>query len=122
MNGYLWRIRFVDSGSSYLVDRTGTRTVGTTDPKRRVIFLSEDLYGQLLVKVLIHEIGHCAIVSFGLLGDIRKAVKPEYQLQAEEWICNFFTDYGIRIFSAAYEVAGEDVWTIIPYEIERIIK
>lgn len=77
--------------------------------------------GALLMKVLIHELGHCALVSYSLLDDIHKVVKPEYWIWAEEWVCNFIADYGTKIFSIAYSVLGNDAWMFIPYELDRVI-
>jgi len=45
----------------------------------------------------------------------------EKAMEAEEWVCNFIADYGMRIFSIAYEVMGEDAWMFIPYELDRLI-
>lgn len=53
-----------------LMDRTGTHTVATTDPIIRTVYLSSDLHDGMLVKVLIHELGHCAMISFNLIEDI----------------------------------------------------
>lgn len=83
--------------------------------------LSDHLSGQELETVLIHELGHAALFSYGLLPDIHKAVKRQYWMEAEEWVCNFIADYGMRIFSIAYEVMGEDAWMFIPYELDRLI-
>lgn len=85
------------------------------------IFMSRSLSGALLMKVLIHELGHCALVSYGLLDDIHKVVKPEYWILAEEWVCNFIADYGAKIFSIAYSVLGNDAWMFIPYELDKVI-
>lgn len=76
---------------------------------------------QMAMKILIHELGHCALVSYSLLDDIHKVVKPEYWIWAEEWVCNFIADYGTKIFSIAYSVLGNDAWMFIPYELDRVI-
>lgn len=120
MNGYLWRVCFVDNDDPMLVDRTGELTVATTDPTTLRVYISNDLDGSFLTRVLIHELGHCAMFSFGLLDDIHRMVQPRYWLEAEEWICNFIADYGMKIFSTAYRVLGDRAIEIIPYEIERI--
>lgn len=120
MNGYLWRVCFVDNDDPMLVDRTGELTVATTDPTTLRVYISNDLDGSFLTRVLIHELGHCAMFSFGLLDDIHRMVQPRYWLEAEEWICNFIADYGMKIFSTAYRVLGDQAIEIIPYEIERI--
>lgn len=121
MNGYLWQIVFVDPYDPMLVDRTGVLTVATTDPTTLTIYISNELSGEFLTHVLIHELGHCAIFSFDLLYDIHRMVKPKYWVEAEEWVCNFIADYGAKIFSIAYSVLGDDAWIFIPYELERLI-
>ena len=120
MNGYSWKVRFVDSQSPMLVDRTNTLTIATTDPTTMTIYLSNRLYGDFLFTVFIHELGHCALYSFGFLDMIRKWVKPEYQIKMEEFICNFLADYGMRIFNIGFSVLGYNAWKIIPSEFEKI--
>lgn len=121
MNGYLWYVKFVHPYSNYLVDRTRNLRVATTDPTNYTVYLSRMLSGDYLNRVLIHELGHCAMISFDLLNDIHRMVKPEYWEEAEEWICNFIADYGLKIFSAAYSVLGERAWLYVPQELERLI-
>lgn len=121
MNGYLWRILFVDPNHPMLVDRTGTRTIGTTDPKTKCIYISNRLGRTMLERVLIHEIGHCALISFGLLDDIHRMVYKRYWTEAEEWVCNFIADYGSKIFSIAYSFLGQDAFYFVPYEIEKMM-
>lgn len=121
MNGYLWRVYFVDPDSDLLVDRTGFRTLATTDPVTYCIYLSNQLDGSLLRTVLIHELGHCTMVSFHLLDDIHRMVKPEYWLEAEELICNIIANYGWRIFQTAYDILGESAWYYVTKELERFV-
>ena len=121
MNGYLWRVCFVDPNSDFLVDRTDVLRVATTDPVTYCIYVSNALEGDFLKKVLIHELGHCTMVSYHLIDDIHRMVKPEYWIEAEEWVCNFLADYGLRVFSIAYAIMGEDAWVFIPYELERVV-
>lgn len=121
LNGIYWRIKYVEPKNTMLVDRTGLLRVATTDPMSRCIYISSNLHGDFLLRVLTHEIGHCALVSFGLLDDIQRLVLPAYQREAEELMCNFIADYGLLIFRAVYQVAGSEAWKYIPYEIERFI-
>lgn len=121
MNGYLWRVKFVAPSNPNLVDRTHVFRVATTDPVTKTIYLSNRLSGDFLNRVLIHELGHCVMVSYNLLYDIHRMVKPEYWIEAEEWICNFIADYGITIFRAAYSILGDDAWIFVPRELERLV-
>lgn len=121
MNGYSWKIRFVPHDSPMLVDRTGTLTVATTDPRTLTLYLSEELSGDFLMTVLIHELGHCALYSFGFLRRIKRMVVPEYRIEMEEFICNFLADYGFRIFKIAYQTLGCDAWKLIPGELEKFV-
>lgn len=121
MNGYLWNVRFVGPNDPMLVDRTGVLTVATTDPSNLTIYISTILKGDFLMTVFIHELGHCALYSFGLLRKIHEMVYPEYWIDMEEFICNFLADYGLRVFKIAYKTMGYDAWKVIPAEFERYI-
>ena len=121
MNGYPWKAIFVKPNDSMLVDRTGTLTVATTDPSTLTIYISKSIHGSFLARVLIHELGHCAIFSFNLLEDIHRLCYPEYWVEAEEWVCNFIADYGMTIFRIAYDMLGPDALYLIPEEIEKMI-
>lgn len=121
MNGYLWRVLFVNPDNPMLVDRTNTLRVATTDPTSNCIYISNALSGSLRMRVLVHELGHCAIFSFHLLPAIHRMVRTEFWIEAEEWICNFIADYGMTIFEAAYDILGDDAIFVVPQELERLI-
>lgn len=106
MNGQLWYAVRVEPSSSALVDRRGVRTVATTDPQSRLVCLSSALGGDELARVAVHEAAHAAMVSFGLVDEVRRWARPEAQVDAEEWCCNFLADYGAAVFGAASEIAG----------------
>lgn len=48
-------------------------------------------------------------------------VRPEYWIEAEEWVCNFIADYGMTIFESLYWVLGDDALRYLPYELSRLI-
>ena len=121
MNGILWKVRFVPEESSVLIDRTNQLTIGTTDPRTKTIYLSEELQGDFLMTVFIHELAHCALYSFGLLDRIRDMVYPDRWIEMEEFLCNFLADYGMRIFQTAYSIIGYDAWKLIPSQLEKIV-
>lgn len=122
MNGLPWKIQITDQNDPMLVDRTNNLRVATTDPVDQVVYISNQIYGNFFLKVLIHELGHCAMTSFNLLDDIHRMVKPEYWIEAEEWICNFLADYGFYIFSIAFKTVGYDAWKFIPAEYSNLVE
>ena len=119
MNGLRWRVRFTYPTDPVLVDRTGTLTIGVTDSATMTIYLSNELYGEKLNRVFIHELGHAALFSFDLISDLHRMVRKKYWIEAEEWVCNFIADYGREIFGAAYAVLGDQAIYIIPQQIEK---
>lgn len=121
MNGYLWKIRFVNPDDPELVDRTNILRVATTNPKDLVINLSNQLRGDFLMTVLVHELGHCALWSFGLLREIHRMTYPEYWIDMEEYFCNFLADYGLKVFKIAYKTIGYDAWKKIPPALEHVL-
>lgn len=122
MNGYLWHIEFVNPFNQKLVDRTGVLRVATTNPDELCVYLSSYLEGDKLIQVLVHELAHCTIFSFDLLREIRRMVYPEYWIEAEEWICNFIADYGMRVFNVAYSILGNyNAWMFVPKELESLV-
>lgn len=121
MNGYLWHVKYVKPFSPKLVDRTRNLCVATTDPNTKYIYLSSNLTGDFLNHVLIHELGHATMISYNLLDDIHRMVYPDHWVEAEEWVCNFIADYGLKIFRSAYEILGDQAWLYVPYELERLV-
>lgn len=121
LNGLTWRIKIVPPNSQFLLDRTGLIRVATTDPAANRIYLSSSLKGNFKMRVLIHELSHAVMVSYGLLDELHQFVEPEHWIEAEEWVCNFLADYGRKVFSVAYKELGDDAWRIIPREMEKII-
>jgi hypothetical protein len=121
LNGILWKLEHVNPDSPILMDRDGRFSVATTDPRTRTIYISNRLTGHFKNRVLIHEIGHCVLFSFHLIDDIYCMVKPEYRTEAEEWICNFIADYGMKIFESAYLILGDEAWAYIPRELEKLV-
>lgn len=121
MNGYEWHILRVDPKDPRLVDRTRNVRLATTDPNDLCVYLSNELSGEMITRVLIHELGHCAIFSYGLEHEIHRFVKRRYWVEAEESICNFLADYERIIFNRVAEVLGKDAWRVIPFEFDRLI-
>lgn len=109
MNGILWDVERVRNDDPRLVDRTGHHKLATTDPSTLEVCISEGATGPLFIKVLVHEVGHCSMISYGLLPSIRRFVRDDLWWEAEEWLCNYLADYGRDIMRAVSEVLGHDV-------------
>lgn len=119
-NGLLWQIEFVEPFDPVLYDRTGTLTVATTDPILCKIYMLKTINGDFQRRVLCHELGHAAMISYNLLDDIHRMVKPRYWIEMEEWICNFLADYGLSIFNIAYSVLGDSAWSVVSNELDNL--
>lgn len=116
-------MKFVPAMSKELVDRSGHLTVATTDPTTFTVALSKELLRdrEFLNRVLVHELGHVAMISFHLLDDIHRLVRKECWIEAEEWMCNFIADYGRQIYAAVYDILGDMAWLYVPGELERLL-
>lgn len=114
-------MRRVPANHGALIDRTGNRCLATTDPKTMTIYASDWLRGGMLDRVLIHEMAHCVIWSYGLFPEIRAFTRPDRQIQAEEWICNFLADYGLEVFNDFKKVMGRDAIISVPIAMERLV-
>lgn len=121
LNGDHWVVLYVDSDSPMLVDRTGKLTVATTDPNNYTVYLSNRLQGSFLTKVLLHELGHCVMISYDLVDKIHKIIKPKDWVMAEEWLCNYLANYGFKIFKIAYKLVGDRAFNYIPKEMEKLV-
>lgn len=121
MNGYFWRVQTVPPDSPMLVDRTGEYRVATTDPKTQCIYLSNTLEGDFLNRVLLHELGHVVMLSYGLILSIRLNLPQHLWVPAEEWCCNLIADYGAEIFDKAHSILGKHTWTYMPNEMAKIV-
>lgn len=119
MNGLKWSVRFTSPNNPVLVDRTNVLTVAVTDPATMTVYIADNLREEFLNRVLIHELGHCAMVSFNLLADLHRMVKKRYWIEAEEWCCNLLADYGSLIYGIAYSVLGDEAIHIVPYYMEE---
>ena len=121
MNGDLWRVRFVSSNDNALIDRTGSRTLGVSDYSTHIISIANNLHGELLNRVFIHELGHCVMFSYGLLSELHRMVKKRYWVDAEEFVCNILADYGQFVIGTARDVLGNQFTYVSPVGMERMI-
>ena len=121
MNGLRWRVRFTYPTDPVLVDRTGTLTIGVTDPQSMTIYLSNKLRGEFLTKVVLHELSHAMMYSYHYLDEIHRYCKKQYWIEMEELIANLIADRAYEIFQRAYDVVGDEAIRFVPYGLERLV-
>ena len=121
MNGDLWRVRFVSPNDNVLIDRTGKRTLAVSDYSTMTISIANNLHGELLNRVFIHELGHCVMFSYGLLPELHRMVKKRYWVDAEEWCCNILADYGQFVIRTTRDILGNQFTYVSPVGMERMI-
>ena len=121
MNGDIWRVQFVPSQDDVLIDRTGSRTLGVSDYSTHIISIANNLHGELLNRVFIHELGHCVMFSYGLLSELHRMVKKRYWVDAEEFVCNILADYGQFVIGTARDVLGNQFTYVSTVGMERMI-
>ena len=102
INGITWYMIRARSDSPMLMRSDGSITVGMCDRETQTIYISDALHGRFLRKVLLHEICHSAMFSYGI----------DMSVDQEELFCDLLSTYGDEIiaitdsvFKALSEVA-----------------
>lgn len=122
MNGLRWRVRFTYPTDRVLVDRTGTLTIGVTDSATMTIYLSNELRGSFLTTVVLHELSHAMMISYGYLEQIHKYCKKRHWVDMEELIANLIANQAKEIFQRAYDIVGDEAIQFVPYMMqERLV-
>ena len=89
INGITWYMIRVRSDSPMLMRSDGSITVGMCDRETQTIYISDALHGRFLRKVLLHEICHSAMFSYGI----------DMSVDQEELFCDLLSTYGDEIIS-----------------------
>lgn len=89
INNINWNIIFVNPLNHNLINNHGEYTLGMTDNNIKCVFLSDNLYGNELYKVLCHELCHVYCFSYNIYMDIND----------EERLAQFISDYGRSIIN-----------------------
>lgn len=107
IGGERWGVRIVSPLSPFLVDRTGKRTVATTDTRTRMVNVSNELHGKKLKTVLAHELTHVAMNVYGLEEWIKRNVPRESRIRLEETVANLVADRGCEILNQVDSIVDE---------------
>ena len=87
INNIYWKLAFVPPDFPLLRRRSGGYSIGACDNLTRTIYINETLTGNLLKKVLCHEITHAAMFSYNV----------SLTLEQEEVIADIISTYGDQI-------------------------
>ena len=87
INNEWWRLEFVPSNSYHLRRYDGSYAIGVCNDIHKKIYISEELYGELLKKVICHELTHAAMFSYNV----------ELSLEQEEILADIIATYGEEI-------------------------
>ena len=90
INGIEWEIIFTNNIEE-LTTSEGLITIGVTDRNLKSIFLYDKLFGKLLRKVLLHELTHAWMFSYGYY----------LSVEEEEFVCSFVDTYAEEIIFEA---------------------
>ena len=121
MNGDWWSVRWTDPTDPVLVDRTNVLTCAVTDPQTMTIYLSNKLRGEFLTRVVLHELSHAMMISYGYLEQIHRYCKKRYWVDMEELIANLIAQQAKEIFQRAYDIVGDEAIRFVPYMLEQFV-
>ena len=94
INGETWFIKFVRPDCLIFRMPNDKYTIGVCEDKTKTIYLSNRLRGNLLKKVLCHELVHAAMFSYNV----------ELDLEQEELLANLIATYGEEIIQKTNEI------------------
>lgn len=77
VNGIKWRVVFTNNVDD--LELNGTVRLGITDRNTHTIYIHSNLQGDLLKKVLLHELTHAWLFSYGY----------DLSVEVEEMLCGF---------------------------------
>lgn len=87
INNIYWKLAFVSPDFPLLQRRSGEFSIGACDNLTRTIYINERLKGDLLKKVLCHEITHAAMFSYNVT----------LSVQQEQLVADLISTYGNEI-------------------------
>lgn len=94
LNGIKWDVKVVPKHSPQLQRSDGVYVLGVCDTRNGIIYLSADLNGDLMKKVVCHEVVHAAIYSYGV----------ELSVEQEEVVAGLIASLGEEIIEIAKNI------------------
>lgn len=96
INGIEWSVFLVPPSSNKLKRSSSIQALGMCDWSTKAIYLCNALSGELLRKVLTHEICHSVIFSY----------KIKLNIMQEEFLCDFVASFGGSIIDIVNRFTG----------------
>lgn len=87
INNVYWKLAFVPPDYPLLQKWNGDYTIGACDSLTRTIYINQLLQGDLLKKVLCHQITHAAMFSYNV----------SLSIEQEELVADLISTYGDEI-------------------------
>lgn len=87
INNVYWKLAFVPSDFPLLQRMNGEYTIGACDNLTRTIYINNTIQGELLKKVLCHQITHAAMFSYNV----------NLSIEQQELIADLISTYGEEI-------------------------
>ncbi len=87
INNVYWKLAFVNPTFPLLQRINGDYSIGACDNLTRTIYINQNLQGDLLRKVLCHQITHAAMFSYGVF----------LTYEQEQLIADLISTYGDQI-------------------------
>lgn len=87
INNIYWKLAFVEPNYPLLIKYDGNYSIGACDNLTRTIYINNTLTGNLLKKVLCHQLTHAAMFSYGVI----------LSLQQQELVADLISTYGEEI-------------------------
>ena len=87
INNVYWKLSIVPANFPLLQRSDGGFALGSCDSLTRAIYINENIHGNLLKKVLCHEITHAAMFSYNI----------DLSIDQEELIADLISTYGNEI-------------------------
>ena len=87
INNVYWKLSIVPENFPLLQRPDGFYTIGSCDSLTRTIYISQNVHGNLLKKVLCHEITHAAMFSYNV----------DLSIDQEELVADLISTYGDEI-------------------------
>lgn len=108
IRGNVWRVVRVSPGDPFLIDRTGTLRIATTDPTTKTIRISKAILPPMFDQVYLHEAAHAAMIETNLPELLSVGGKSDTTL-TEELLAWFLESYSVEIINAVNESLGRPV-------------